>query len=207
MLVGLYLSMSAAADSFSQGYGHLGRESARLLQAFGCNIIAANSNGQRRLDDGVSRLPTVVLLTLPSSSFLVQAIRMVRSAMETFDRGLTGPASIPDAIYSTSDEASFNEFLSKSNILVASLPSTAGTRWLLDAEKLGTITIVFLCNNSHILQAACQRTQSLSMLAAETSSNQASIAGNTSNAAADEWQTRSSRPSKNQMVSSELRLT
>lgn len=37
-----------------QGYGHVGRETARLFKAFGCRIIAANSKGDKRKDDGVS---------------------------------------------------------------------------------------------------------------------------------------------------------
>lgn len=37
------------------GYGAIARETARLLQAFGIKVIAANSRGERRVDDGVSR--------------------------------------------------------------------------------------------------------------------------------------------------------
>jgi lactate dehydrogenase-like 2-hydroxyacid dehydrogenase len=37
-----------------QGYGHIGRETARLLKAFNVDVIVANSNGERREDDGVS---------------------------------------------------------------------------------------------------------------------------------------------------------
>lgn len=37
-----------------QGYGHIGRETARLLKAFNVEVIVANSNGERREDDGVS---------------------------------------------------------------------------------------------------------------------------------------------------------
>lgn len=36
------------------GYGAIARETARLLQAFGIKVIAANSRGERRVDDGVS---------------------------------------------------------------------------------------------------------------------------------------------------------
>lgn len=36
------------------GYGAIARETARLLQTFGLNIIAANSTGERKVDDGVS---------------------------------------------------------------------------------------------------------------------------------------------------------
>ncbi|OWZ28974.1 oxidoreductase [Cryptococcus neoformans AD2-60a] len=87
------------------GYGHIARETARLLKAFNVNVIAANSNGQKRRDDG----------------YLIPG---------------TGDAdgSIPSAYYSTSDEESFKTFLSKSDILIASLPSTPQTRYLLNQE-------------------------------------------------------------------------
>lgn len=44
-----------------QGYGALGRESARLLNAMGMRIIACNTTGQKTPQDGVS-----FLLTEPS---------------------------------------------------------------------------------------------------------------------------------------------
>jgi phosphoglycerate dehydrogenase-like enzyme len=47
--------------------------------------------------------------------------------------------SIPKAFYSTADEASFGEFLSQSQILVASLPSTPATKWLLTKEHLAKL--------------------------------------------------------------------
>jgi phosphoglycerate dehydrogenase-like enzyme len=34
------------------GYGHIGRESARLAHAFGANVIAATSDGVRKPQDG-----------------------------------------------------------------------------------------------------------------------------------------------------------
>jgi phosphoglycerate dehydrogenase-like enzyme len=36
------------------GYGHIARETARILHALGVNVIAANTSGERRVDDGVS---------------------------------------------------------------------------------------------------------------------------------------------------------
>ena len=36
------------------GYGALGRETARLLQAFGMRIVACNTSGKRTEQDGVS---------------------------------------------------------------------------------------------------------------------------------------------------------
>lgn len=44
---------------------------------------------------------------------------------------------MPEKFYSTKDDASFNEFLKQSDVLVASLPNTKNTAYLLDAEKLG----------------------------------------------------------------------
>lgn len=39
-------------------------------------------------------------------------------------------------MYSTSDPEAFKEFISECDVLVSSLPSTAKTTHLLDAEKL-----------------------------------------------------------------------
>jgi hypothetical protein len=40
-----------------KGYGHIARETARLLKVFNCEIIAANSSGKRGTDTGVSCSP------------------------------------------------------------------------------------------------------------------------------------------------------
>lgn len=45
--------------------------------------------------------------------------------------------SIPEKYYTTRDPASLDAFLSECDLLVASLPGTTGTRYLLDAQKLG----------------------------------------------------------------------
>ncbi|ORY21380.1 D-isomer specific 2-hydroxyacid dehydrogenase [Naematelia encephala] len=87
------------------GYGHIARETARLLKAFNVTVIAANSNGSKRVDDGY---------IIPGTGDI--------------------DGSIPSAYYSTNDKASFKEFLSKSDILIASLPSTPQTQWLLKKE-------------------------------------------------------------------------
>ncbi|KAL7425045.1 hypothetical protein Q5752_000733 [Cryptotrichosporon argae] len=92
------------------GYGHIARETARLLQAYGVKIIAANSSGTRKVDDGY---------VLPGTGD---------------EEGV-----IPEAYYSTNDAASFKDFLSKSQILIASLPSTPATQWLLTEEHLKTL--------------------------------------------------------------------
>lgn len=44
--------------------------------------------------------------------------------------------STPSAYYSTTDPKSFDEFLSRSEILIASLPSTPQTTYLLKKEHL-----------------------------------------------------------------------
>lgn len=46
-------------------------------------------------------------------------------------------AKLPEAFYSTSDPASLRQFLSETDVLICSLPSTKHTTHLLDAEKLG----------------------------------------------------------------------
>ncbi|GFZ52247.1 hypothetical protein JCM24511_10020 [Saitozyma sp. JCM 24511] len=92
------------------GYGHIARETARLLKAFNCEIIAANSSGKRGTDTGY---------VIPGTGDV--------------------QGSIPSEMYSTSDESSFNEFLSRSEILVASLPSTPKTEWLMTKERLARL--------------------------------------------------------------------
>lgn len=92
------------------GYGHIARETARLLQCFNCTIIAANSSGSRRVDDG----------------YIVKG---------TGDK----EGTIPSAYYRTTDPASFREFLSKCDVLVASLPSTPETQWMLTPELMGLL--------------------------------------------------------------------
>lgn len=44
--------------------------------------------------------------------------------------------SIPEAWYSTKDEASFREFLSKSDVLLLALPSTGATRHIISSTTL-----------------------------------------------------------------------
>ncbi|ORY21036.1 D-isomer specific 2-hydroxyacid dehydrogenase [Naematelia encephala] len=94
------------------GYGHIAREAARLFKAFNCEIIAANSTGKRGADIGY---------VVPGTGDM--------------------QGSIPSEMYSTSDESSFNEFLSRSEILVASLPSTPNTEWLLTKERLARLPV------------------------------------------------------------------
>ncbi|EIW70315.1 hypothetical protein TREMEDRAFT_30110 [Tremella mesenterica DSM 1558] len=89
------------------GYGHIARETARVLKAMNVNIIAANSSGTRRIDDG----------------YIIPG---------TGDKD----GIVPSAYYSTTDPESFREFLSKCDILVASLPSTAETHYILTADLL-----------------------------------------------------------------------
>jgi phosphoglycerate dehydrogenase-like enzyme len=48
-------------------------------------------------------------------------------------------AKLPEAFYSTSDSASLRQFLSETDVLVCSLPSTKHTMHLLDAEKLSEL--------------------------------------------------------------------
>ncbi|WWC85179.1 uncharacterized protein L201_000036 [Kwoniella dendrophila CBS 6074] len=87
------------------GYGHIARETARLLKAFNVNVIAANSTGEKRKDEGY---------IIPGTGD---------------EEGI-----IPSAYYSTNDPESFKTFLSKSDILIASLPSTPQTINLLKDE-------------------------------------------------------------------------
>ncbi|WRT69930.1 uncharacterized protein IL334_006921 [Kwoniella shivajii] len=94
------------------GYGHIGRETARLCKAFNCRIIAANSKGDKRAEDGY-RIPG------------------------------TGDAdgSIPEKYFSTTDTSSFREFLSQCDVLVASLPSTPQTTYMLKSLPAGAVFV------------------------------------------------------------------
>ncbi|KAI5476112.1 hypothetical protein MNV49_000430 [Pseudohyphozyma bogoriensis] len=92
------------------GYGHIARAAARLLQPHGVEIIAANTTGTRREDDGY---------VIPGTG--------------------DPEGSLPTAFYSTTDGASLDAFLSKCDVVVASLPSTPATRGLLTKERLGLL--------------------------------------------------------------------
>jgi hypothetical protein len=72
--------------------------------------------------------------------------------------------SIPSAYYSTSDPKSFDEFLSKTDILVASLPSTPQTHYLLKEEHFSKLPHfrVFLWTQAESLQKHWKRMQSSS---------------------------------------------
>ena len=50
------------------GYGHIARETARLLKAFGVEVIAANTRGEQSKDEGVRLLCLLCLLRLRMSS-------------------------------------------------------------------------------------------------------------------------------------------
>ncbi|RSH90408.1 hypothetical protein EHS25_001013 [Saitozyma podzolica] len=87
------------------GYGNIARETARLLQAFGANIIAANSDVKKR----------------GSSGYIIE--------------GTGDPEGvIPSEYFSSNDPSSLQEFLSRTDILIACLPSTPKTTWMLEAK-------------------------------------------------------------------------
>ncbi|RSH82882.1 hypothetical protein EHS25_005872 [Saitozyma podzolica] len=90
------------------GYGHIARETARLFKAFHCDVIAANSKGDKRSEHGYA---------IPGTG--------------------DHDGSIPSQYYSTSDPASFKAFLARCDVLVASLPSTPQTRYMLNRDHFG----------------------------------------------------------------------
>ncbi|PWN91045.1 hypothetical protein FA10DRAFT_267458 [Acaromyces ingoldii] len=92
------------------GYGHLGRETARLLKAYGAHVIAANTRGTRSTDTGY---------VVPGTG--------------------DADATLPEDMYSTSDEASLAAFLARCDVLVSSLPSTPKTRNLLTRQRLALL--------------------------------------------------------------------
>lgn len=86
----------------------MGRESARLLKALGFRIIAANTSGAPRKQDGY----------IPPG-------------------GGDAEGKIPEKYYSTEDESQVKDFLKQCDVLVASLPNTPKTRGFLTKERLG----------------------------------------------------------------------
>merc|ERR1711939_808039 len=94
------------------GYGRLGREVARLAKAYGCNVIAATSDGSGKPD--------------PEGALLCP--------------GIGDPeASIPSKFYSTRDESSLHAFLGQTDVLVICLPATRGTYKMINSKTLGAL--------------------------------------------------------------------
>lgn len=94
------------------GYGRLGRETARLAKAYGCNVIAGTSDGKLKPD--------------PESRQMCP--------------GFGDPdGNIPSVAYSTKDEASFNEFLNQTDVLVICLPGSPGTNKIINADRLAKL--------------------------------------------------------------------
>ena len=91
-------------ESLSDAGKQIGRECARLSAAFGAKVLAATSDGQKKPQTGY-----------------------VEDGMGDLD------GSIPEGWYSTKDEASFEEFLSKSDVLLLALPSTSATYHILSS--------------------------------------------------------------------------
>lgn len=97
---------------YAVGYGRLGRETARLAKAYGCNVIAATSDGKLKPD--------------PESKEMCP--------------GFGDPdGSVPSASYSTKDEAAFGEFLSQTDVLVVCLPGTPSTNKFINKERLAKL--------------------------------------------------------------------
>ncbi|GAA6010499.1 hypothetical protein JCM10207_001334 [Rhodosporidiobolus poonsookiae] len=89
------------------GYGHIGRETARLFHSCGSTIYALNRNGQ----------PT------PESGFILP---------KTGDPS----GSLPDKYFSTSDRQSTLDFFSACDVVVNTLPDSAATRGFVGEEEL-----------------------------------------------------------------------
>ncbi|GFZ46002.1 LOW QUALITY PROTEIN: hypothetical protein JCM24511_03736 [Saitozyma sp. JCM 24511] len=123
------------------GYGHIAREAARVLKAMNVNIIAANSRGCRQTDDGC-------LLWLRG---------LVSQSQYILDGTGDKEGIIPTAYYRTDDPDSFEEFLSKSDILICSLPSTRATEWLLTKARLSCLPTGAVLMNAEGISFAAYR--------------------------------------------------
>lgn len=98
---------SIADPLFLNSYGALGRESARLFNAFGTRVLACTRSG----------------VAAPLRSFQLP---------NTGD-----PLGvIPQAYYSSTDRASLLDFLAQCDVVVVTVPATPENLGLIDAEAL-----------------------------------------------------------------------
>lgn len=88
------------------GYGHIGRETARLFKACNSKIVALNRTGAPNLESGY---------VLP----------------DTGDRAGT----IPDEYYSTASSSSTRAFLSRCDVVVNTLPDSEATRRFIGRDE------------------------------------------------------------------------
>lgn len=92
------------------GYGHIGRECARLAHAHGATVFAATRDGQRK----------------PSSGYLVPG---------TGDH--TG--SLPEQWFATQDQDAYYDFLGRCDIVVNTLPLANATAHMVDEAALSAM--------------------------------------------------------------------
>jgi len=93
------------------GYGHIGREAARLGKAFGMKILACTSNGNAAVDNGY---------ILPGTG--------------------DPDGSIPSEWFSSLKSDSFQSFLSQTDVLVITLPSTPSTLHIINSQTLAFLS-------------------------------------------------------------------
>lgn len=85
----------------------------------------------------MSKVSTLSGLLLPWLVPLEVKMRGLPSLTIAFPIDTLTLGKIPARYYTTTDSASLDSFLSECDILVASLPSTKETQYLLDARSLG----------------------------------------------------------------------
>ncbi|KAK4057480.1 hypothetical protein OIO90_001549 [Microbotryomycetes sp. JL221] len=100
------------------GYGHIGRETARMAASMGAKVIALNRSGK----------PS------PETGYIIQ--------------GTGDPSgSLPEQYYSTEDKQSTQEFFSRADVVVNTLPDSPQTRDFVGRDQLKAMKgNAVLCN-------------------------------------------------------------
>lgn len=105
------------------GYGHIGRETARMAKALGMRVIAANRAGKK------SSVGGYLVEGTGDHTGGAQLARAERDGADELSADVLCPSfsDLPEAWYSTEDASSIRAFYSEADVVVNTLPSSAGT--------------------------------------------------------------------------------